>query len=308
LNVFGLGLSLTVFLLWMAKYGFDETQYDHYVIQMPGGVAGLNVESPVKFRGLEIGVVDNIQIDHINSEYINVSISIEKNTPIKEDNVAVLTPQGITGLSYIEIKGGTHQAARLAQGGTIKAGLSLFDKLEQTISSVSEKLIKTSDHVDQLLSQQNIQSIEQILVNFEQSSQHLNTQLQSFLSDKNSQALTALLENSANITQVFVQNGATIEKLLNQGVQLENQTSQTLTSIANTSQSINHTIATLQKKFDSGEYDIRQMSEPHLESFSNLLKELEVLSIQAGEVLQQIKESPSDLIFKQQQYQRGPGE
>ncbi len=306
--VFSLGLALIMFLLWMGKYGFEDTQYDHYLIKMPDGVAGLNIESPVKYRGVEVGAVDQIQIDPQNSEYVDVSISVIINTPIKQDNIAVLAAQGITGLSYIEIKGGSNQSPKLNVGGTIQAGKSLFDKLENSATQISEKIVQTLAHVDQLLSEKNVQNIKQLIHNLEQSSLILNEQIPLFLNQKNSQHLEQSLSNTQEFTQVLANNRKTIQTLLKQGVSLEQQASNTLDDISSTSHSLNTTIATIEKKFVSGEYDIRQMTEPHLEEFSDLLKELQLLSGQSAEVLQQLKDSPSDLIFKQQQYQHGPGE
>ncbi len=308
LFVFGLGLCLILFLLWMGKYGFEETAYDHYTIKMPDGVAGLNIESPVKYRGMEVGLVDKIKIDSDNSEFINVSISVALDTPIKEDTIAVLTAQGITGLSYIELKGGTQTAKKLPSGATISAGQSLFDKLESSATDISTKLVQTMTRVDQLISNKNIQSIEKLLSNLEQSSHHLAEQMQLFLNTKNAQAMAETLNNTAQFTQTLADNRHSIEQLLKQGIQAEKQAVETLHDISSASLSLDKTLATLQTKFDSGEYDIRQMTEPHLEAFNDLLKEIQSLSIQANDVLQQLKESPSDLFFKQQQYQRGPGE
>ncbi|MCW8929719.1 MAG: MlaD family protein [Gammaproteobacteria bacterium] len=299
---------MTTFLLWMGKYGFEETIYDHYLIKTTEGVSGLNIESPVKYRGVEIGAVDKIQIDPLNSEYINVYISIEVGTPIKEDSIAILTAQGITGLSYIEIKGGTQHSKKLANGATITAGKSLFDKLETSATDISDKLVQTMSRIDKLISNKNIESIEKLLINLEMSSRQLSEQMQLFLNAKNSLALEKTLENSAIITQSIADNKDSIQHLLSQGITLEKQASKTLKDISNTSQSLNSNLLTIQKKLDSGEYDLRQMTEPHLEAFNALLKEFEILSIQASEVLQQLKESPSDLLFKQKQYQPGPGE
>lgn len=306
--VFGLGLCLAVFLLWMGKYGFEQISYDHYQIKMADGVAGLNVESPVKYRGMEIGVVDKIQIDPKNSEFIEVSISVTIGTPIKEDSLAVLTAQGITGLSYIEIKGGTKAAKELPPGGVIRSGKSLFDKLEHSATDISEKLVQTMLRIDQLLSQQNINAIEKLLLNIETSTRVLAEKMPLYLNADNSQALAAALHNTAAFTQLMNDNGQNIQHFLEQGISTEKQAIRTLKDISNNSKSLNTVLKTIQKKFDSGEYDLRQMSEPHLEAFDGLLKELEMLSIQASEVLHQLKESPSDLLFKQQQHQRGPGE
>ncbi len=308
LSIFILSLLMALFLLWMGKYGFEKTVYDHYLIQTTQGVSGLNVESPVKYRGVEIGVVDKIQIDHNNSEFINVSISVGVGTPIKEDSFAVLTAQGITGLSYIEIKGGTKDSKLLSNGATITAGQSLFDKLETSATDISEQLVRTMSRIDKLISDKNINSIEKLLVNLENSSRQLTEQMQLFLNKKNSQSLEKSLENTAVITQLIADNKYNIQQLLARGITLEKQASTTLKDISATSQSLNTTLFKIQNKFDQGEYDLRQMTEPHLEAFNALLKEFEILSIQASEILEQLKESPSDLLFKQKQYQLGPGE
>ncbi len=308
LSIFILSLLMALFLLWMGKYGFEETVYDHYLIQTTEGVSGLNIESPVKYRGVEIGAVDKIQIAPDNSEFINVSISVEIGTPIKEDSYAVLTAQGITGLSYIEIKGGTKNAKPLTNGATITAGQSLFDKLETSATDISEQLVQTMSRIDKLISDKNIDSIEKLLINLESSSRQLAEQMQLFLNAKNSLAIEKTLENTAIITQVMADNRQNIQQLLSSGVNLEKQATATLRDISSTSQSLNITLAKIQTKFDQGEYDLRQMTEPHLEAFNALLKEFEILSIQANEILEQLKESPSDLIFKQKQYQLGPGE
>jgi len=306
--VFGLGLCLAVFLLWMAKYGFEQSHYDHYQIQMTDGVSGLNIESPVKFRGVKVGVVDKIYINPDNSELIDVLVSIEPGTPVKEDSIAILTAQGITGLSYIELKGGSKEARRLANGATIKAGQSLFNKLEQTVTDISQQLIQSMQRIDKLLSRENINALRNLLANLESSSQQFTEQLPLLLNKKNTQAIATTLTNSAHFSQLMVENDDNIQHLITNALITEQQAISTLKGISNTSQSLNKILATIDNKFSSGEYDIRQMTEPHLEAFDKLLIELELLSDQANEVLRQLKESPSDLLFKQQQYQRGPGE
>ncbi|MCP3851995.1 MAG: MCE family protein [Gammaproteobacteria bacterium] len=306
--IFTLTLLMTLFLLWMGKYGFEETIYDHYLIKTTEGAAGLNIESPVKYRGVEIGAVDKIEINHENSEHIDISISVKLGTPIKEDNFAVLTAQGITGLSYIEIKGGTKSAKNLKSGSIIASGQSLFGKLETSATDISNKMIQTMVQIDKLISNKNIHSIEQLLVNLESSSRQLSEQMKLFLNAKNSLALEKTLDNTAMFTQVIADNKENIQLLLSQGITLERQANTTLNDISKTSHSLDTTMLIIQSKLNSGEYDLRQITEPHLEALNTLLKELEILSIQASEVLQQLKESPSDLFFKQNQYRRGPGE
>ncbi|MCU7836316.1 MAG: MCE family protein [gamma proteobacterium symbiont of Taylorina sp.] len=306
--VFGLSFLLAGFLLWMGKYGFEETSFDHYQIKMSEGVSGLNIESPVKFRGLEIGAVDEIKIDPENPEFININISVEVGTPIKENSIAVLTAQGITGLSYIEIKGGTKDAKNLQNGATISSGKSLFDKLESSATDISEKLVQTMTRIDRLISDKNIASIENLLINLNDTSQQLSSQIEYFINRKNARSIEAVLENTASISRLIIDEEENISQLLSYSITMEEQAVITLKYFTVLSQTINQSIGTIQTKLDAGEFDLRQMSEPHLEAFNALLKELEILSIQATEAVQQLKESPSDILFKQKQHKLGPGE
>lgn len=306
--VFSLGLALAGFLLWMGKYGFEEKQWDEYIIKMEDGVSGLNVESPVKFRGVEVGTVNEIRIAPDNPEIIEVMILIEQTTPIKTDSIAVLTAQGITGLSYIEIKGGSKTSPSLPVGGVIKAGKSLFDKLESSATNITEKMVQTLGRIDLLLSEKNLESVEQALFNLRNTTETLSQQLDLLLSPKNIQAIETSLANTALISQAFADERETMQALLHTTTDLEKQAVRTLKDYSTVSKSLNQVLDNINQRIERGEFDVRQMTEHHLETLDALLKELETLSIKTNEVLEQLKDSPSDILFKQQQYKRGPGE
>jgi len=344
--VFSFGLLLVGFLLWMAKFGFEEKKYDQYTILVQESVSGLNVESPVKFRGVEVGNVTTIKIDPQNSEVILVDIDVEPNTPIKQDSVAVLTAQGITGLSYIELKGGSKKSPRLPAGGTIKAGKSLFDKIEYSATSVTEGLVHTLTRVDALLSDNNIHSVELLLVNLSELSQTLNntiktsvplvinqenaesikqtlantakasqaladtiqSQLPQILNQENSDNIRITLASAAQAGRNLEQQSRNIGNVMQTTVELENTAIQTLNDYSGLSKNMQELLKSIQQRIDSGEFDLRQMTEHHLEALNALLVELQMLSNQTNEVLQQLKRSPSDLLFKQEVLKPGPGE
>lgn len=336
--VFGFLALLVAFLLWLAKFGFEQKAVEHYTIVVADSVSGLNIESPVKFRGVEVGRVSHIAISANNSETIEVKIEVEPNTPIKQDSVAILTAQGITGLSYIELKGGSKDSAKLKPGGEIKSGKSLFAKLENSADNISQSLVHSLSRVDALLSEQNITAVHVLLSQLSELSSSLNTfvqeglplvvnpknaeylhqtlantakvsdhinqnlaRLPKFLSDKNAQQLAKLLQSSANTAKrIEVQSGR-LSQLISQTISLEKNAEASLQGFKTLS-------TTLNSKVEKGEYDLRQMTEHHLEAFSSLLVELQMLTNQTNEVLQRLKRSPSDLFFKQEGLQRGPGE
>ena len=49
-----------------------------------------------------------------------VPLSLQAGTPVTEDTVATLQMQGITGLKYIELQGGTNEARRLSPGDKVQ--------------------------------------------------------------------------------------------------------------------------------------------------------------------------------------------
>lgn len=310
--VFSFTIALVIFLLWMAKYGFDEKKFDSYTIIISDSVSGLNIESPVKFRGVEVGKVSSISIDPNNSEIINVSIEVTPNTPIKQDSLAILTAQGITGLSYIELKGGSNESPRLDKGGSISAGKSLFDKLEYSATNVTEGIVHTLKRVDALLSEKNIQQIDSMLIQLNMFTLGLNKLIEKniplFLNQQNADNISQTLSSMVAMTKNLEHESENIGVLIKNTSKLEKSIEETLSDYSILSKDLTKLSVTIQQRFDSGEFDLRQMTEHHLDTLNALLVELQMLSNQTNTVLEQLKNSPSDLIFKQEVIKSGPGE
>ena len=100
------------FTYWLLKPS-EEVKVKNYYILFDESVLGLNIDSAVKYRGINVGKVVNLEINPDNSEQVQVLISILKSTPIKSSTVAKLTSQGITGLSYINLSLGDKNAPLL---------------------------------------------------------------------------------------------------------------------------------------------------------------------------------------------------
>lgn len=63
--------------------------------------------------GVEIGNVENISIYDKENLGVNILIKIKKGTPIKEDTFATLQFQGITGLKFVQLQGGSKNSPKL---------------------------------------------------------------------------------------------------------------------------------------------------------------------------------------------------
>jgi ABC-type transporter Mla subunit MlaD len=104
-------------------------------------LAGLEIGSPVKYRGLRVGRIEDMYIDEADITSIIVAITVDPKIPIKEDNEAVLDYLSLAaGLKMIEIQGGTNESKRLLPNSFIKAGRSLVDTITGKAEIISEKL------------------------------------------------------------------------------------------------------------------------------------------------------------------------
>lgn len=112
---------------------------DTYYIRLPG-VGGLSAGAQVRYHGLRVGRVEDMHITPGDVESVRVSISIDEATPIKRDTTAVLEMQGVTGLRYIELTGGTNEAEALLPGSTIPSMGSTLELLSEHASSIAEKI------------------------------------------------------------------------------------------------------------------------------------------------------------------------
>ncbi len=121
---------------------------DRYQIRYDISVSGLEVGAPVKYNGVRVGRVDRIWIDPDRISQTVVAISLQKDTPIKENSSAVLNVQGITGLRFIELVGGTSSARTLPPDSTIQAGTSVVDKLTGQAEALS---LKAEQLINQML-------------------------------------------------------------------------------------------------------------------------------------------------------------
>ena len=60
--VFALVAGAVVFVIWLARYQ-GQLEYAYYDILIPGSVTGLQVDGTVRYRGISVGRVANIEID-----------------------------------------------------------------------------------------------------------------------------------------------------------------------------------------------------------------------------------------------------
>ena len=145
-------LGAFVSVLWLVGGQFQR-EGATYDIYFRGSVSGLNEGAVVRYKGVAIGRVLSIRLDPENVERIRVRVEIDSNTPIKEDAVAELEAQGITGLAFVQITGGSNASPDVQKREDKRYPIiaSKPSRLEEVFISAPELLKRATLVADRLL-------------------------------------------------------------------------------------------------------------------------------------------------------------
>lgn len=292
-----LGTALIAGALWLASGGALQKKYDLYLAIEDESVAGLNLNAPVKYNGVEVGKVRGIQLDPSNPERVRLLFAIERGTPIKEDTLAVLKTQGLTGIAYVELGGGTGNAAPLTAGvderyPVIRTKPSLSTRLENVLTTVLAKLDSTSSNIDAILSDENREAFTRTLANLSAVSQALAERTGAL--DAGIASATRTFDNTARAT---AQLEPVIERIGRSAEAIEKLGD----SAALASTRAGHTV-------DAVGADVQRFTAQTLPELQRLLGELNVLSTSLRRVSEQVERNPSGLLFGRAPVPPGPGE
>lgn len=122
-----------------SKQLFQENDI-YYISYRDVSVSGLEIGSPVKYLGVNIGIIKSIDFDPEDAYTIVVTIAIKPGTPIREDAWANIEAIGITGLKMIEIRGGSNDVDLLDPGEQIRPGSSNIEDITGKAEEIADKV------------------------------------------------------------------------------------------------------------------------------------------------------------------------
>ncbi len=167
-------------IIWLGMSRFLE-KGRYYVTYFDESVQGLNIDSPVKYRGVFIGRVDNIDVAP-DSKLIQVVLKIESGQTLDSNIVAQLKSVGITGSMFIEIDrkkaGEPDQSPKLnfptkypivaskpSEIGELISGINaVLDQIKSLdLRGITERIKLTLENIDQKVSQADVKRISDSL-------------------------------------------------------------------------------------------------------------------------------------------------
>ncbi|MDH3288475.1 MAG: MlaD family protein [Betaproteobacteria bacterium] len=106
-----LGASLVFIAMWLT----GETESRHtFVLESRYPVTGLSPQASVRFRGVDVGKVEAIDIDPKDSRVILIRVAVRTGTPVTRGTYAQLGTQGVTGIAHVTLDDDGSNPERLA--------------------------------------------------------------------------------------------------------------------------------------------------------------------------------------------------
>jgi phospholipid/cholesterol/gamma-HCH transport system substrate-binding protein len=249
---------------------------------MEESVSGLSRDASVKYRGVDVGVVETIRINPENSEEVELLLRVKKETPIKEDMFVILKFYGLTGLAFIEIEGGSKTSPLLkSQNGEtpiIKSAPSIYTRLNESLPDIAQKLSAALGKINVLLNEESLANIRESIDNIKE----ISFYIKNYKDD--------------------------VDTLLEKGVVMEGKAISSFNKVADAADEVKRVASDIEKSLQRGDYNIKEMSSPTFEQTNELLDELQSLAAELEEMVLSLQRNPRDIFLKQTTPKLGPGE
>ncbi len=291
-----LGAALVAGVLWLAAGGAWRQKVDFYLTIMEESVAGLSVNAPVKFNGVDVGQVRFIRLDPDKPARVILTLAIQRGTPITVDTLAVLKTQGLTGISSIELAGGAQGSAPLVanegEWPVIRSKPSLSARLEDVVTNVLAKVDRTSTTLDELLSESNRAAVASSLADIATLTRTIATRapaIDAAIGDA-AKTLQRTTQVAAEVGPVLARVGRSADALEKMGQDTALASAQAASAVAGVGR------------------DVRQLATDTTPELQRLLAELQVLSTSLRRFSDAAERSPSSILLGRGVVADGPGE
>lgn len=209
-----LSTALVIIAFWLST-GLSKAKYHTYTVYMNEAVSGLTVKSPVKYNGVNVGHVNLIELNPANPKQVRLTLDIDDTVPVREDTRATLTSQGLTGVSFVNLSGGSLTSPLLRKKDeekypVILAEPSLLFRLDMALKELSTSLTGLSEEAKAVFDVENRLAFKNSLKNIDKLSLTLADNAAHI--DESLKNLNTTLKNTARSTEQLPNAVASIKK------------------------------------------------------------------------------------------------
>jgi phospholipid/cholesterol/gamma-HCH transport system substrate-binding protein len=250
-----------LFALWLAKSS-SERQFADYQVVFNEAVSGLSQGSAVQYNGIKVGDVTQLKLDPKDPRKVLARIRVGGDTPVKQDTHAKLTLTGVTGLSIIQLSGGSPSSPSLeSHDGELPVIVADPSPLSRILANGEDLVTNINEVVaraNMLLSPENSERISRTL-------EHLDQATGAIASERDD--IRQLLQQLALASKQANETLAKTDQLIsNANGLVDNQGRATLDSARNAMASLEHSATDIDRMLT----DNRAAINGGLQGFSEL--------------------------------------
>jgi phospholipid/cholesterol/gamma-HCH transport system substrate-binding protein len=291
-------------VLWLGSSRRSGKEYETFVAYFGESVSGLNVRAPVKYKGVEVGSVREMGIDPVDPERVRLVLDIERAIPIKQDTVAVLSVQGLTGIAFVELDGGSRDAPPLAPDPAtgqraIPTGPSLLRRLDTAATTLLSDLDQVAVSIGGVLDAPTRAALRRTI-------RDLDTLVHTVAA--RSRAIDAALLSAARTleqtAEASARLSATVERIGRGAEAVERAGAE----VASAGAAARAALAEVQRGVTAAGAGAEQVNAETLPEVARFLAEAREASATLGRVARELERNPSMLVVGRSAARPGPGE
>ena len=154
---------------WLLRGG-EGSERAMVTVVFPGSVSGLVTGANVTFNGIKVGEVAKLSFAPDDPSQVVAKVRVDAATPIKTDSHVSLGYQGLTGVSFVQIWGGSSSAQALIEmvenDRVMLAERSSVQDIMEGVQRVLNRVDNAVGTIDQLI-KDNAKSVETTVRNAE---------------------------------------------------------------------------------------------------------------------------------------------
>lgn len=253
-------------------------------------VVGLSIQAPVRFNGVEVGYVDEINLNTTDLQQVKLLLKVEQDIPITTSTFATLNLQGITGSSYLGLRAKTPRAPNLTalpgqQYPVIPSEPSFLFSLEDGLRVLTSNVGDISRSLNMILDRENAELFKSTLTNLEQFSQMMNMK-----SDDIANLIDNLSTGSDQLPTLLAQTQQLIEELNSVAGQIKTASDSVVVTM------------------NSGQDTFSGISQQALPALIEMLNRLNIIAANLEGISNEMRRDPSVIVHGQSPVLPGPGE
>jgi phospholipid/cholesterol/gamma-HCH transport system substrate-binding protein len=177
IGIFALAMA---FVLWLSKSSIDQ-QFSYYDIVFNEAVTGLSKGGTVQYNGIKVGEVTQLSLAKDDPRKVIARIRLDADVPVRQDTRAKLGLQGVTGVAFIQLSGGSPESPALkpTPQNPVPIIPSEESALSKLLASGSDIITSANDlliRANEVLSRENVDRISKTLANLEGVTDTVNSQ------------------------------------------------------------------------------------------------------------------------------------